>query len=1092
MSKETYRSKSSPERFWDVDITLRSGGEYFLERARLGFAAYAASRATRTKRSNNQRFRDRTRSNPQQSWSDGGVFHVRRSRYPTAPTLPSGDTMVLSDGFSPQQAEIPWNDDALVTDETSFFSPQNGQENPGQDQTRHMDTPQPPSMQEHESQPETQHFNQRRREMKTKLFSASDEPDVSEEALYAPGASTESIFTERTKPRNFVLSTFFTTLKVLLIAILCLGLVGMGVAGGVLSAYADTAPELDITMITNQDQSATLYDVNGATITTMMLYRNSEWATMDQIPEMLQNAFVAVEDVRFYQHDGIDIKRLASAAIGTLTGNFDGGGSTITQQLIKLQITGSEQSYKRKVQEASLALKLEKEYSKEQILEYYLNSVPLGAQNYGVKAAAKDYFGKELSELTVRECAMIGGLTQNPSKYDPRLNTYKRKANSMDVTNARTDTVLRRMYTAGFISKEQMDAALQEKVKIVEVSDVKRVYDMAYFVEYAIYDVITHFLDMRNLQDNKKNRAEIEREILTGGYKIYTTVDPTVQNTVQNTLSQWTEYPALRDSSKSVVVENLSDGTSVETAQPQAASVVIDPSTGQIRAMIGGRDEPQQRKLWNRAYQSHMEVGSSIKPLSVYGPALELGASPASIYLNYEAPIEGYGGENGYPTGGLKNQGPTTMRTGIEKSLNVVAARTLYESVGIDESMRFLARMGIDQTNLNPDGPGLALGTSAISPLQVAAAYATIANGGTYMQPISFTKVENSRGEVLIDAQTTQQRTQVFSPATSYLLTDMLEGAVNEGTGTRAQISGMHVAGKTGTNSDYRSVYFAGYTPYYASALWVGHDDGRYKLVSGASGGTYAAPLWQLYMSKIHESLPDKEFFTGGPEQNGLVEVEVCSVSGKKATDACRLDSAHKPITDWFARSSVPTENCDMHQVVTVDASTGKIAYEGQTNTRSSIMTVIPDAAPWNSLTMEQCRQTLTSAISASEWSALKNATPGTTAYDKYYSQPEVADIDDIFESSDRSVSAMIEKADRIVASDELVYSQSQAEELMSLSETLQTLVGTEGNDAAVDSLVLRMQTLFDIIESQSKGQIVDSGDEELQFNEYGDLIESE
>ena len=1116
MKRQEQRCIRNQARYAEAMITLRSGGDVFLQMAAAGFDRYAN---THTSKENRRRFaKVRARFAPKNTLprqKAQGVFPVRRRTLGVSPhsdalpqnqqtqRLAAADQTAYTRAFfahtensqpTAQSAQpytrrfAPENPAEAELDElTQAFPPLQQGDVPSQEHTRQFAADSFPYAEERNATPETRQFN-RHKQSKTTFFSRSREPDVSEAALYAPGGRSESLFVERSKPRSFALGTFFATLKVALLLLLCVGLVGLGVLKGVLTAYANTAPELDITMITDQDQSSTLYDIHGKAITTMMLYRNSEWATLDEIPDMLQNAFIAVEDVRFYRHDGIDLKRIASAAIGTLTGNFDGGGSTITQQLIKLQITGSEQSYRRKVQEASLAMELEEQYSKEQILEYYLNSVPLGAQNYGVKAAAKDYFGKELGELSIRECAMIGGLTQNPSKYDPRQNTYKRKADSMDVTNTRTDTVLRRMYTAGFISKEQLESALGDTVHIVEVSDVKRVYDMAYFVEYAIHDVITHFLEMRNLQDNKKNRADMEREILTGGYKIYTTVDPDIQNTVQNLLSNWQEYPALRDSSKAVVVETLADGTTMETPQPQAATVILDPHSGQIRAMIGGRDEPQQRKLWNRAYQSHMEVGSSIKPISVYGPALEMGASPASIYLNYEAPIEGYGGENGHPSGGLQSQGPVTMRYGIEKSYNVVAARTLFETVGVESSARFLMRMGVDESSINTDGPGLALGTSAISPLEMAAAYATIANGGTYIQPISFTRVESSRGEVLLDAQAVQTRTQIFSPATCWLLTDMLKGAIEQGTGTRAAIENMHVAGKTGTNNDYRSVYFAGYTPYYVSALWVGHDDGRYKLQSGASGGTYAAPLWQAYMSAIHQGLVDKDFFAAAPEELGLVERTVCAVSGQLATDACKMDHKHAPVTDWFVYKNVPTENCQMHRYVRVDSDSGKLAPADMESARGSVRTVVPNEPPWSSLDRSQWRSTLTNAVSGGEWSSSQNATPGSEAYDKYYADNTEEEV--LIEEEDDSTSGLIDNARSILAGD-YVYSAAQGEELMTLISTLESLMANDAADAAMASFASRLQELILIIENQTEGNLdAEQTDEEVEFNEYGEIIE--
>ncbi len=789
----------------------------------------------------------------------------------------------------------------------------------------------------------------------TRMFSSRDV----EAALGSEADDHErprGIFVARKKPRSFLLGTLFTTLFFAIVLLLCVASGGLGVAGGIVRAYTQTTPPLDVKMLEDIEQSSVLYDASGNEITKVIRSSYSEWAPFEEIPDMLKNAFIAVEDVRFYDHNGIDIKRLAGAVVGTLTGDYDGGGSTITQQLIKIQVLGSEQSYRRKVQEAYLAMELEKEYDKDSILEYYLNSIHLGESNYGVKAAASDYFGKSLDQLSIRECAMLAGLTQNPSRYNPRRNMYFREADSMKVTEDRTDTVLERMYTAGFITLAQRDEARAERGKaiVLQYSQIKQMPDMPYFVEYAIYDVVTHFLRQKNLQDNVQNRAAMEKELRTGGYHIYTTVDPLIQRTVQQNITDWDKYPGLRDPSYAVKREVLNDGSFFDMPEPQAACAVMETHTGYVKALIGGRTEPPQAKLWNRAYRSRTEVGSSIKPLSIYGPALDNGASPASIYLNYAVPIEGYGGDPGYPRGAMGKEGPVTMRYGIQQSLNVVAARALFESVGVDTSLQYLQNLGIDPSKLNGDGPGLALGTSGITPLEMTAAYAAIANQGLYLEPIAFTKVTDKHGNIVLDASEVQIKRQVFSPSTAWLLTDMLENAVREGTGKPAQIQNMHVAGKTGTNADYRSVYFAGYTPYYVSALWIGHDDHKEatKLKAGASGGTFAAPLWQAYMSAIHIGMPDKPIISDSPARYGLVQREVCTVSGLLATDACHSDYEHKPVTDWFLLKNVPTERCDMHRTRSVCRISGKLATEycPSSSVRRGSYIVIPDGSPYSEI----------------------------------------------------------------------------------------------------------------------------------------------
>lgn len=735
------------------------------------------------------------------------------------------------------------------------------------------------------------------------------------------------LFTERKKPRSFFLAVLFTSLKLSIFAFIVICFIGMGLLLGVVKAYVETTPTLDVAQLTISDYTSYLYDMDGNLITSIADVEYRDWVDIENIPDMLKNAFIAVEDVRFYKHSGVDFKRLFSAALEILGNSNSSGGSTITQQLIKNKILGSQRNYKRKIQEAYMALELETIISKDDILEAYLNDVPLGESNYGVKTAAKDYFGKELSELTVRECAMLAGLPQAPYRYDPRKNMYQR--DKMEVTDERTNQVLARMYQAGFITKEQYQSALTEKVDILEVSQQKQMYDMAYFVEYSISDVVTHLLEKRGLSNTSANRSAVENELRTGGYHIYTTVDPDVQNTVQTTLSQWDSYPALADTSKSLLVETQEDGTVIETAEPQAAAVVLDFHTGELRAVVGGRDEPSVRKGINRASQSYTEVGSSIKPLSVYGPALDLGYSPASITYNMDGPITGWNTEKGYPSGGLDSRyGPVTFRRALMSSLNVPAAHILMDDVTPAVSAQYLYELGATESKVNVDGSGLALGTSGFTPIQMAAAYGAIANGGVYLEPLSFTKVLDAEGNVILDADEVRQTRRVFQESTAWLLVDMMTDAVKSGTGTKAKITDMTVAGKTGTNSDYASVYFAGMTPYYVSTIWVGHDYPVNKLKKGSSGGDEAAPLWQAYMSKIHEGLEDKAIIEDDPTSLGLVKRTVCPISGKLATDACKDDPDHKPVTDWFLADQAPTEYCDMHVTLNICSAENAVATE--------------------------------------------------------------------------------------------------------------------------------------------------------------------
>ena len=315
------------------------------------------------------------------------------------------------------------------------------------------------------------------------IRTADSEKKTQEKGLVRFGAegSAAGLFQKKKRNRPFALAVLFTSLKLLIVAFVVLCFAGLGLAFGIGKAYIDTAPTLDVAQLTISDRTSFLYDKDGKLMTSIADVEYRDWVDIEDIPDMLQNAFIAVEDVRFYKHQGVDFKRLFSAALEILGNSNSSGGSTITQQLIKNKILGSQRNYKRKIQEAYLALELEKMIGKDEILEAYLNDIYLGQSNYGVKTAAKDYFGKELSELTVRECAMLAGLPQAPYSYDPRRNMYVR--DKMEITNNRTDQVLERMYQAGYITKEQYESALREQVKILEVSEQKQMYDMAYFVE---------------------------------------------------------------------------------------------------------------------------------------------------------------------------------------------------------------------------------------------------------------------------------------------------------------------------------------------------------------------------------------------------------------------------------------------------------------------------------------------------------------------------------------------------------------------------------------------------------------------------------
>lgn len=376
-------------------------------------------------------------------------------------------------------------------------------------------------------------------------------PHISKEHLSGEGKEHINMFKPKQRNSSFIIGIALTSFKLILIALFMMGAAGIGTLVGVAKAYMETTPNLDTGKIEDQSETSNIYDGNGDWITAYTGTENRDWATIEEIPDMLQKAVVAIEDVRFFNHTGVDVKRLIGVFISNLMNSSVQGGSTITQQLIKNRLLSSERTYKRKIQEAYLSLQLEQEYFKKEILEAYMNTIHLGASNYGVKAAAMDYFGKELGALTLRECAMLAGITRYPSLYNPRRVYYD--SDNPDKLNDRTDDVLFQMYKAGFISKQEYNAALEDNVSVLEESRVLEMYEMPYFVEYVIYDVITHLLKQRNMQETKENRILLDDEIRTNGYKIFTTVDPDMQKIVEQSLEEWDKYPELEDKSNSAI-----------------------------------------------------------------------------------------------------------------------------------------------------------------------------------------------------------------------------------------------------------------------------------------------------------------------------------------------------------------------------------------------------------------------------------------------------------------------------------------------------------------------------------------------------------
>lgn len=730
------------------------------------------------------------------------------------------------------------------------------------------------------------------------------------------------MFEPRERDRSFILSVVMMTAKMLFFMVLLIGIGGSGIAAGVAKAWIDTVPALDLDELRTQSQTSFIYDKYGNLITEYKGSENRIYATLDEMPQNLIDAVIATEDKRFYEHNGVDIKRMGGALLGNVlsSGSSLQGASTVTTQLIKLTLLSSEQTYKRKIQEAYLAIELEKVMTKDQILEEYMNVVYLGGACYGMKIAALDYFGKDLSELSLRECACLARIIKSPYHNNPRYCYYRWE--DPDYIETRTDYILELMYEQGYITQDEYNQALAERLTVLETSTAATdaMYDNAYYVEYAIYDVVTKMLRVENLEDTTSNRRAMESQLRNGGYKIYTSLDPEIQKAVQGVVTDWNNYPDMRYANDAETQSSLGGGEYLTVQQPQAAAVVMDWSTGEVLAVIGGRSEPVQKKLLNRAYQStKMPIGSSIKPIAVYGPAFDLGYSPGTPVLNLPIRISGWVSELGYPHNysSKSYNGVESMRIAMNKSHNNAAAHALFEYVTIENSVVYLLKLGVNPEHILATGSGLALGSSGVSMLELCAAFSAVANLGEYQEPYAFTQIVNSDGSIYIDVSQVQTKRQVFKQSTAWLLVDVLKGCVKSGgTGSRAVWGNITVAGKTGTNSNNVGVSFAGFTPYYSCAVWIGSD--YYKpLTSNATGSNYAAPLWAAIMKQVHEmtgKTEDKDIIAKSAASVGLVKATVCAVSGMLPTKYCYQDDTYGVITDYYLSGTQPTEPCNMHR----------------------------------------------------------------------------------------------------------------------------------------------------------------------------------
>ncbi len=634
---------------------------------------------------------------------------------------------------------------------------------------------------------------------------------------------------------------------------------------------------------------------------------NRIWASYDEIPTELIYATVAIEDKRFFEHNGVDWFRSATASVNLfLNVKKFYGGSTLTQQLIKNLTNDKEVTVRRKLVEIFRALELERQYSKEEILEWYLNTIYLGEQSYGVRTASYTYFGKDVSELDLAECASLIAITNNPSLYDPYISDSTKAKNK-----ERQEYVLEAMLEQGYITQNQYDTAMGKELVFtyaesgIEATDDDSNY-YSYFVDQVIRDVVNDLATATGYDTEVINQM-----VTSGGYQIYATIDPDVQNAAEE------------------IYENLENIPETESAyqQLQSGIVIIDNATGDVAAIVGGVGEKEGSLNWSRATQSLLSPGSTMKPLTVYGPALNLGLiTPASVYD--DTPYS-FGSEAWPKNEDNTYRGLTNILTAMKKSTNTVAVKVLDE-LTVDYAYSYaINEMGLDTlvdeyelggvTYTDKSLWSLALGgtVQGVTIRDLATAYAAVENGGEYRESRTYTKVLDSEGNLVLD--NTQSTREVLSETAAYYLTYMMEETVEDGTAVEAQLNNMAVAGKTGTTSDDKDRWFAGYTPYYTAVVWCGYDQPQEVILTDENIDNPSCVLWNKVMSLVHETKPYATF----EKPSNFVEVEVCADSGLLCTDWCYKDiRGDRSTTVLLSTEDIPGEYCSIHveeSVCTVD-----------------------------------------------------------------------------------------------------------------------------------------------------------------------------
>lgn len=595
------------------------------------------------------------------------------------------------------------------------------------------------------------------------------------------------------------------------------------------------------TVSTFKDSKTTIIlDTYGEQLCTMKNEKDLYYVSFEQIPKTLQNAFIVMEDQSFYSHSGIDYKAIVRAVIANQKSNsIEQGASTITQQLARNIFLTQDVTWERKIEEIFLARELEKMYSKEQILEFYLNNIYFGNGYYGVEAAAKGYFNKSVADLTLSQQAYIAAIPNNPSRNDPFTKP--------DNVIARRNLILGEMYENDYINSMNYYSAMDEKI-VLEQPVVTKNNSVETYARHCATEAMMHeygFVFRNNFESDSEyevyvNSYEVhytycQNKLLSGGYTIYTSIDMGIQEKLQKAV----------DDNMAGQQEMSSEGV----YEFQSAATCIDNSSGNVVAIVGSRSQDLTGYTLNRAYQSYRQPGSSIKPLIVFTPYLQKGSNPDSIVM--DMPIEnGPGNADGTYSGAM------TLRDAVKWSRNTVAWN-IYQEITPKVGIGFMLNMGFHKVWMDKEYNAVALGgfTYGVSTEEMAGGYAALVNDGVYRQPTCIVKILNSSGRTIVD-ESIRGTVKIYDTNSSRMMTDMMKTVIDSGTGTNAQVQNAVVAGKTGTTNDDKDAWFCGYSRYYTTTVWVGYDMPR----TIAGGGTYPTSIWRDFMTAVHEGLPKLDF----------------------------------------------------------------------------------------------------------------------------------------------------------------------------------------------------------------------------------------